>query len=97
MPHDHDEKPPPPEAPPAFDFDKLPRWRSKIFSAPDDAPAEPAPQKPAPAPARETAQEFDPDMLPAGTAPVSAPRLTTWGEARAAQTSTGALTPQDNR
>ena len=64
MPHDHDEKPPPPEAPPAFDFDKLPRWRSKIFSAPDDAPAEPAPQKPAPAPARETAQEFDPDMLP---------------------------------
>ena len=64
MPHDHDEKPPPPEAPPAFDFNKLPRWRSKLFSAPDDPPAEPAPQKPAPAQARETAPEFDPDRPP---------------------------------
>ena len=31
MLHDHDEKPPAPDAPPAFDFNKLPRWRSRLF------------------------------------------------------------------
>ena len=80
MPHDRDEKPPPPNAPPAFDFNKLPRWRSKLFPAPDDPPAEPAPLKPVPAPeegaavagegeksptpAPETAHVFDLDSLP---------------------------------
>ena len=57
MPHDHDEKPAGGETPPAFDFNKLPHWRSKLFPAPDEAPAEPAPQKPVPAPARETTPE----------------------------------------
>ena len=57
MPHDPDEKPPPPEAPPAFDFNTLPRWRSKLFPAPDGPPAESAPQKPVAAPARETTPE----------------------------------------
>ena len=64
MPHDHDEKPPAPEAPPAFDFNKLPRWRSKLFPTADDPPEKPVPQKPAPAQAGETAPEFDPDILP---------------------------------
>ena len=65
MPHDPDEKPPPPaETPPAFDFNTRPRWRSKLFPAPDGPPAESAPQKPVPAPARETAPEFDTDNLP---------------------------------
>ena len=64
MPHDPDEKPPAPEAPPAFDFNKLPRWRSKLFPTPDDPPEKPVPQKPAPAQAGETAPEFDPDILP---------------------------------
>ena len=64
MPHDPDEKPPTPEAPPAFDFNKLPRWRSKLFPTPDDPPEKPVPQKPAPAQAGETAPEFDPDILP---------------------------------
>ena len=49
MPHDPDEKPPPPEAPPAFDFNKLPHQRSKLFPAPDDPPREPAPQERTPA------------------------------------------------
>ena len=46
MPHDRDEKPAPaPEGAPAFDFNKLPRQRSKLFPAPDDPPREPAPQE----------------------------------------------------
>ena len=57
MPHDPDEKPPAREAPAGFDFNKLPRWRSKLFPAPDEPPAEPAPRKPVPAPARETTPE----------------------------------------
>ena len=64
MPHDDDEKPPAPDAPPAFDFNTLTRWRSKLFPAPDDPPAEAAPEKPAPAPQRGSAPEFDPDILP---------------------------------
>ena len=56
MPHDHDEKPPPPDAPPAFDFNNLPRVRPKFFLTPDDPPGEPAPEKPAP--------EFDQNILP---------------------------------
>ena len=55
--HDHDEKPPAPDAPPAFDFNKLPRWRSRLFPAPDDPPGEPAQQEPVPAATRETAPE----------------------------------------
>ena len=64
MPQDRDEKPPALEAPAAFDFNTRPRWRSKLFPAPDGPPAESAPQKPVPAPARETAPEFDTDNLP---------------------------------
>ena len=65
MPHDPDEKPAPPvEATSAFDPDTRPRWRSKLFPAPDGPPAEAAPQKPGPPPARETAPEFNPDILP---------------------------------
>ena len=74
MPHDHDEKPSPPDAPPAFDFNKLPRWRSKLFPAPDEAPAEPAPQKPVPAPARETTPEVA-TPEPEGTAVLDLDRL----------------------
>ena len=57
MPHDHDKKPPAPETTSGFDPDTRPRWRSKLFPAPDGPPAESAPQKPGPAPARETAPE----------------------------------------
>ena len=58
MPRDPDEKPAPPaEATSGFDPNTLPRWRSKRFPAPDDPPEEPAPQKPVPAPARETTPE----------------------------------------
>ena len=57
MAHDPDERPPAPEAPAAFDFNTRPRWRSKLFPATDGPPAESAPQKPVPAPARETTPE----------------------------------------
>ena len=66
MPHDRDEKPPAPDATPAFDFNNLPRVRPKFFLTPDDPPAEPAPQKPAPAQAGETAPEFDRKSLDQG-------------------------------
>lgn len=57
MARDRDEKPgPAPEAPPAFDFNDLPRVRPKFFLTPDDPPGEPAPEKPAP--------ELNPDILP---------------------------------
>ena len=65
MPRDPNEKPAPaPEATSGFDPNTRPRWRSKLFPAPDGPAAESAPQKPGPAAARETAPEFDPDILP---------------------------------
>ena len=65
MPHDPDKKASPaPEAPPAFDFDTLPRVRPNFFLTPDDPPGKPAPQKPTPAQAGETVPEFNPDSLP---------------------------------
>ena len=64
MPHDRDEKPPAPDATPAFDFNNLPRVRPAFMLTPDDPPGEPAQHKPAPAQAGETAPEFDPDILP---------------------------------
>ena len=60
----HDEKPPAPDATPAFDFNNLPRVRPVFMLTPDDPPGEPAQHKPAPAQAGETAPEFDPDILP---------------------------------
>ena len=56
MPHDRDEKPPAPDATPAFDFNNLPRVRPAFMLTPDDPPGKPAPEKPAP--------EFDPNILP---------------------------------
>ena len=65
MPHDPEKKESPaPEAPPAFDFDDLPRLQPNFFLTPDDPPAKPAAQKPTTAPAGETAFELDPDNVP---------------------------------
>ena len=65
MARDRDEKPKPtPEAPPAFDFNDLPRLRPAFILTPAERGARPAPQKPATAPAGETSLELDPDNLP---------------------------------